>query len=54
MPTDTGPTAPDPAKQGGLKDEKAKPAVPDDSGEADIETEEDAHGSEGGGMIGEG
>ena len=44
----------DQTKQGGLKDQNAKPRPEDDSAEADIETEEDAHGSEGGGMIGEG
>ena len=44
----------DPAKQGGLKDQTARPRPEDDTGEADVETEEDAHGSEGGGMIGEG
>jgi len=40
-------------REGGLKDDTAAPP-PSDAGEADIETEEDAHGSEGGGMIGEG
>ena len=44
----------DQTKQGGLKDQNAKPRPADDSAESDIETEEDAHGSEGGGMIGEG
>ena len=44
----------DPAKQGGLKDQTARPRPEDDTGEADVETEEDADGSESGGMIGEG
>jgi len=41
-------------REGGLNAERTPATVPDDSGEADIETEEDAHGVEGGGMIGEG
>lgn len=41
-------------KEGGLKDQNARPAPEDDTAEADVETEEDAHGSEGGGMLGEG
>ena len=45
---------PGPTKEGGLKDQKAKPQPEDDAAEVDIDTEEDAHGSEGGGMIGEG
>jgi hypothetical protein len=58
--TDVEPRAPypgapsDQTKQGGLKDQSAKPQPEDDTGEADVETEEDAHGGEGGGMIGEG
>lgn len=54
--TDVEPAHPDDAdKQGGLKDQNARPQpAEDDAGEVDIETEEGAHGSEGGGMIGEG
>ena len=44
----------DQTKQGGLKDQTARPRPEDDTGEADVETEEDADGSESGGMIGEG
>jgi hypothetical protein len=52
--SDVEPTAPDPAKQGGLKDETVKPAQIPAEEPADIETEEDAPGSKSGGMIGEG
>jgi hypothetical protein len=52
--SDVEPTTPGPAKEGGLKEIKPTTTPADDSGEVDVETEEDAHGSEGGGMIGEG
>lgn len=58
--TDVEPRAPypgapsDKTKQGGLKDQNARPQAEDDTGEADVETEEDNRGPEGGGMIGEG
>ena len=45
----------DQTKQGGLKDQNAKPADTSDghTGQSEVK-EDDAHGSEGGGMIGEG
>lgn len=58
--TDVEPRAPypgapsDQTKQGGLKDQNARPPAEDDTGEVDVETEEDADRSESGGMIGEG
>jgi len=45
MPTDT-------EREGGLKDDKAKPPPPDPKEPADVETGEDA--DDDGGMIGEG
>jgi hypothetical protein len=52
--SDVEPTTPEPAKEGGLKEVKPTTPPADDSGEADIETEEESHGSKDGGMIGEG
>lgn len=58
--SDVEPAAPypgapaDPNKEGGLKDDRAKPApTDDDAGHVDIERGEDARDDEGG-MIGEG
>lgn len=49
------PGAPDdPKKQGGLKDQTAKPQPEDDTADVDVETGEDADRADSGGMIGEG
>jgi hypothetical protein len=54
MPSDTEGAPDDPAREGGLKDDTATPPPSTDDQPASIESEEDAHGAEGGGMIGEG